>query len=106
MIRFIVLELIVLFSIISCKNDTGKELSENKLVSFSVNENNFPIIKSQKGTPIYIDDKDYSGVIKVAELFQKDTGKVTGVTSSLVIGKKPHGTVIIIGTIGKSQLID
>ncbi|WP_321321707.1 glycosyl hydrolase 115 family protein [Labilibaculum sp.] len=106
MIRFIVLELIVLFSIISCKNDTGKELSENKFVSFLVNENNFPIVKSQKGTPIYIDDKDYSGVIKVAELFQKDIEKVTGVTNSLHIGEKPQGTIIIIGTIGKSQIIE
>lgn len=106
MIRLIVLELIVLLCIISCKNDTSLESSENELVSFSADENNFPIIKSQKGTPIYIDDKEYSGVIKVAELFQTDIEKVTGVSSPLIIGKEPHGTVIIIGTIGKSKLID
>ncbi|MFA9370166.1 MAG: glycosyl hydrolase 115 family protein [Labilibaculum antarcticum] len=105
-VKLIVLELIVLFCIISCKSNTGQESSENELVSFSVDENNFPIVKSHKGTPIYMDEKDHSGVIKIADLFQQDITKVTGVINPLYIGKKPEGIVIIIGTIGKSQLID
>jgi hypothetical protein len=56
---------------------------------------------------VFVGAEDFPGVIRAAGDLRKDIGKVTGGTPGLVCGEMPGGTnVIIIGTIGKSPVID
>jgi hypothetical protein len=50
---------------------------------------------------------EFPGVIRIAKLFQDDIFRVTSVKPELFIGELPKSeSVIIAGTIGKSELID
>ena len=60
-----------------------------------------------KSTAIYVSDADHVGVLKIAQKFQEDIERVTSVKPSLITDKSPSGgNAIIVGTIGKSELID
>ena len=78
----------------------------------------FCIAKDGKATTIIVDDNDWKGVIRAARDLSDDVRKVTGVSASLndkgeptVDGRresqmKNDKPSIIVGTIGKSKLID
>lgn len=89
----------------SCKSE-DIDVSNSGFVSFTAGDDYFPIVEKGVGASIYIDDEAYSGVIKVAKLFQSDIKKVAGDAGQLNIGETPAGTPIIIGTLGKSKLLD
>ncbi|NYE59529.1 hypothetical protein FHW58_000681 [Duganella sp. 1224] len=56
---------------------------------------------------IYIDAADHAGVIRAAGDLQADIARVSAARPLLVKGGKPAGAdVIIVGTVGKSALID
>lgn len=89
----------------SCKSD-DKEIADKGFVSFSEGKDYFPIVQNSMGVPIFVDAEAYPGVKKIVKLFQTDIEKVAGVTCEINTGSTPQGTVIIIGTLGKSSLID
>jgi hypothetical protein len=66
----------------------------------------FPIVANGKSASIYVDPKDWKGVIIAAKNLGDDTRKVTGVASQVVESTKPEKNSIVIGTIGKSSIID
>lgn len=70
-------------------------------------DNNFCIAKQGYVLPIIVDSADYKGIIRAANDFQSDIQKVTGILPEFFNGI-PAGKrqAIIIGTIGKSKLID
>ena len=61
-----------------------------------------------ESAPLYISKEDFSGVIRALEDLQRDIKKVTNAAPDLVIANKnPKGKeIVIVGTIGKSTLID
>ena len=80
-------------------------------LSVSAQSENFCIAKNGKTATIIIDENDWKGVIRAAKDLGDDVRKVTGVASPIVeyaamssqLTKQAH---ILIGTIGKSRLID
>jgi hypothetical protein len=63
----------------------------------------------EEGTPasILVSESDYPGVLRIAGMFQKDLGYVSGRAAELVVGEQVKSrNVIIVGTVGKSKLID
>jgi hypothetical protein len=85
----------------------------------SAQENRFCIAKDGKAATIVVDENDWRGVLRAANNLGDDVRKVTGVTPllspvgdtySLKSNEAPSGAVggvsIIVGTIGKSRLID
>lgn len=68
--------------------------------------NSFTISKDGKSVPIIISDSDWKGVIRAAGNLSDDIGKVTGYKSTLLQSNKIGKGAIIIGTIGKSPVID
>jgi hypothetical protein len=66
----------------------------------------FTLVSSGKAVPLYISDADYPGVIRAAKDLQQDIGRVSDVTPTLVVNEFSGGDAIIVGTIGKSKLID
>jgi len=76
--------------------------AQNDYVSFEKVEKAFPLNSAR----LFLDSEDHAGVHLVAEDLQTDFKKVTGnepeISSEEINGKYP----VIIGTIGKSKLID
>ncbi len=59
-----------------------------------------------KGAPIRVSETDFTGVIRAAKDLQNDLLSVTGTQSVFLTKKTPVKEVVLIGTIGKSALID
>ena len=54
-----------------------------------------------------MDTNDFAGVVRAAADLQADIVRVTGCPSAIAHEASPHGkTVILVGTIGKSEIID
>jgi Glycosyl hydrolase family 115/Gylcosyl hydrolase family 115 C-terminal domain/Glycosyl hydrolase family 67 N-terminus len=67
----------------------------------------FPIVEAKHAATIFVDSQDYTGVQRAAEDLQKDIARVTNCTPELVRSEQAStGTVILIGTMGKSPIID
>ena len=67
----------------------------------------FPLVAKGKAASIYVDSADWKGVIRAAYDLGNDVGKVSGVTSQIVEkGTYPSKGALLIGTIGKSKIID
>lgn len=67
----------------------------------------FHLSTATDAAPLFIDSSDYAGVARVAQHLQADITNVTGHKPALSIGETPVGReVVLIGTLGKSPLID
>ena len=67
----------------------------------------FTLSASGKTAPIYISSSDYPGVIRAANDLLRDIEKVTGTKPLLSIDIIPKAdNIVIIGTLGKSPLLD
>ncbi len=69
-------------------------------------QGNFPLVAADTAT-ILVDTNDWPGVVRAANDLQTDIARVTGRTPSVVNDAKAGGrNIVIVGTIGKSPLID
>lgn len=66
----------------------------------------FKIVDNGKAASIYADPNDWKGVIRAANDLGNDILKVSGKASEIIENIKPTKGSIIVGTIGKSKLID
>ncbi len=67
----------------------------------------FPLAAGGKAAPIVVSSGDYDGVKRVAGDLRADVASVTGAQPALATDHAPaHGDVVLVGTIGKSPLID
>src|SRR5690606_13042846 len=70
-------------------------------------EGGFAIVEQNTAAPILFSSADYPGVQKVARELKNDIEKVTGITPNLSSElSSVNATAIIIGTLGKSELIN
>lgn len=75
-------------------------------VSATMTPGSFKLAAAGKPAPIYASAGDYEGVMIALKNFQADVKAVTGTEPALVTDKAPGKEAVIIGTIGKSALID
>ena len=66
----------------------------------------FCIAKDGKAAAIVVDEQDWKGVIRAAHDLGDDVRKVSGTASAVMPGELTAKGSIIVGTIGKSRLID
>src|ERR1017187_10537799 len=67
----------------------------------------FPMVQAKTASAIYVDSADWPGVARAATDLQADIARVTGVTAAMLHDAGSLGpNVIIIGTIGRSALVD
>jgi hypothetical protein len=67
----------------------------------------FPLVERGRAATLVVSEADYPGVRRVVGDLQADIKRVTGVEPAIVKDRVPTGRdVVIIGTIGKSPLID
>jgi hypothetical protein len=67
----------------------------------------FPLVENGVPSGILVSASDYPGVVRIAGLFQDDIGYVSGHNAKLVVAEEHKAdNLIIVGTVGKSKLID
>ncbi|MDF7811619.1 glycosyl hydrolase 115 family protein [Hymenobacter sp. YC55] len=76
-------------------------------VSSEKGKNGFTLAASGKTAALYASQTDWPGVLRAAKDLQADINRVTKLTPTFTTDKAPAGNeVVLIGTIGKSPLID
>ena len=67
----------------------------------------FALAQNGSAAKLYVDPDDAWGVIHAARELQADIRRVTGLTAPLPErGRLPQGNVVLLGTIGKSRILD
>jgi hypothetical protein len=80
--------------------------AQDKYVSAKNETGSFNLSSSGKSTSLWISATEFPGALRAAKDLQEDISKVTGVKPLLLTGKSKEREAVIIGTIGKSELID
>ncbi|MFJ9246024.1 glycosyl hydrolase 115 family protein [Streptomyces sp. NPDC101776] len=73
-------------------------LDTGAYIAFSRTAGAFPLV----GAPVVVDPDDHPGVVRVAEDLRADIERVTGVRPGSAVAR----TAVLVGTIGRSALID
>jgi hypothetical protein len=82
-------------------------LGQPRYIQFTPSPGDFSIVQNGVASAIYVDAADFPGVIRATSDLQSDIAQVTGVTPAIAPRPADLGPgVIIVGTIGKSPLID
>ncbi|MHC0441343.1 glycosyl hydrolase 115 family protein [Flavobacterium sp. 3-210] len=100
------LNIISLLFLIGLSTNTYAINPEKYIVNQS-SAKNFPLVSKGKIASILVDDKDYAGVLKVTGHLENDLFKVSDLHSKRIKNiSEAEGFVVIIGTLGKSEIID
>ncbi len=86
---------------------TNDPFPGSSLLTTEKSKGQFPLVVNGVASNILVSESDFPGVLRVAKLFQKDLGYVSGQEPELIIADSHLSkTLIIVGTVGKSKLID
>ncbi|WAJ71902.1 glycosyl hydrolase 115 family protein [Catenovulum adriaticum] len=83
-------------------NNTGREY----VTTTDTTGASFPLVSEGVAAKVWVSDQDHPGVLRIANNLQTDISKVTGVTPQRVDSEQLSGSVVIIGTIGQSSIVD
>ena len=82
-------------------------VGQTSLVQGSPAPGAFVLVENDRTSPIYVDTKDWPGVVRAARDLQADIARVTNRTPALThAADTPGPSVVIVGTIGRSALVD
>jgi len=81
-------------------------LAVSEYVSTRGGSGSFPLVSKGKATTLVVSDADHPGVVRVAGDLQADVERVTGVKPALVNALPADGDVVLIGSLGRSPLVD
>ncbi len=96
-------------SLVLCllSDSASAAFGETPYVAFQSETGAAAIVEDGRAAALWLDARDYPGVIRAAHDVQADIERVTGTRPSLSTEARPQGEVLLIaGTIGKSRLID
>lgn len=98
---------ILVLVLLALPSQAALALGEAKYVSTSPAPDSFVLVQHGVATTLLVSDKDWAGVVRAVGDLSQDIGRVTGHDAPVMKnGNTPHGEVVLIGTIGKSPLID
>lgn len=82
-------------------------IGDQPYITTQETKNCFTFSASGKSAPLYVSARDFPGVIRALNDLKADIGRVTDVEPELFTDKLPNQKqIIIVGTIGKSPIID
>ncbi|WP_263358947.1 glycosyl hydrolase 115 family protein [Acidicapsa ligni] len=85
----------------------GYALGQPRFVNHTASTGSFTVAASGRTATLYVDHEDFPGVVRAAQDLQADVERVTGLKPGFISNSDAvSGTVILIGTISKSRLID
>src|SRR5918993_5467527 len=104
------LSVLLCWSLLAC-SDQALALGGAQYVATTRSSGAFPLAQGKEAAPLIVDPGDWPGVVRAARDLLADVNRVTGLTPGLVLLPKGrsherNGVVVIIGTVGKSSLID
>ncbi len=86
---------------------SGFAIGEERYVEDIWSSGSFPIVQEKTAATIFVDTGDYAGVVRAAGDLQTDVKRVTGFLPALSSAESKLGkNFILVGTIGRSPLID
>lgn len=85
---------------------TKKAFAQDQYISSKKTVGSFALSAAGKSTPIAVSETDFPGVIRAAKDLQKDLTAVTDARPDFFTQKPSIKEAVLIGTIGKSLLID
>ena len=85
----------------------GFTLGQVQYIENDPHPGDFPIVQGKTVAAVDVDANDWAGVIRAAGDLQADVARVTGLTPAMTHkGESPGANLIIVGTIGRSAMID
>ena len=85
----------------------GLALGELACVETVPSQNSFPLVQVGVAADLLVDTNDFAGVVRAAGDLSADIARVTGVSAKLFTAAKNLGAnIVLIGTVGKNELID
>src|SRR5579863_5359482 len=85
----------------------SRALGQASYVQFSSDPGDFALVAAGAAANLYLDSGDFAGVALAAGNLQADIARVSAVSPQLVKNGAPSGAhVVLIGTIGRSRMID
>ncbi|WP_426060909.1 glycosyl hydrolase 115 family protein [Hymenobacter sp. B1770] len=103
--RVLLLPLAVLFCSVDALAQTTLPVGATT-VSTKKGKGDFTLAAAGKVAPIYASASDWPGVLRAAKDLQADVQRVTKISPAFATSKPAGQEVVLIGTIGKSPLID
>ena len=102
---FSLIAFVLVFGYCSAQTEWQKE--DESFVSFIQDKNDFELVKEGNVSPIVLSHDEFPGVIQVVDYFKNDLKMVTDADVE-ELNEIPSGTSfpVIIGTLGRSKLID
>jgi hypothetical protein len=92
---------------IFCFHAAAFAIGQAQYVRTAREPGSFPLVQSRRAAAIWIDSGDWPGVIRAANDLKSDIARVTGIQASIWNNTDQLGKhAIIIGTIGRSRVID
>jgi hypothetical protein len=104
---FLIIGVILIGSFSVKASDKADDRTPSQYIQHEASKNAFTIVDNGKAAKIYVDPEDWKGVIRAANDLGDDVRKVSEIKSE-VVEKSEHPVkgAILIGTIGKSKIID
>src|SRR5262245_44242568 len=82
-------------------------LGQTRYVETAASAGSVPLVQGKTTASLLVDAADWAGVVRAARDLQADIARVTGLTPQLLTsGVASARSVVIIGTVGRSPLID
>ena len=82
-------------------------IGQVQYVESAASAGSFTLAQPGAAANLYVDANDWPGVARAAQDLSRDVARVTGITPTIAHNEQtPGANVAIIGTIGKSALID
>ncbi len=96
-----------LFSTVTARADNpSQSLFEPLVVEPSAVADTFPLVAAGKAAPLWFDAADHKGVQRAVGDLQADIARVTGLTPASSAQAPASSLPVIIGTVGKSAVVD
>jgi hypothetical protein len=81
-------------------------IGQKQYVDETSSPGSFAVAHDRMAAAICADTNDYAGVLRAVHDLQSDIARVTGCSAAIVSEKNPGTNAILVGTIGKSAVID
>ncbi len=81
-------------------------LGQPRIVTNTPSDGGFPLFRDGAAATVYVDANDWPGVVRVAKDLCADVACVTGVTPALADNHAGSRHTVIVGTIGRSRMLD
>ncbi len=96
--------LLTIICLVAVQNCFG--LGQERYVEFVKSRRDFSLVEGGTAASLVVDTNDFAGVVRAAQSLQHDIERVTGCKPLLDHGESLRKPAVLVGTIGKSTLID